>query len=195
MTERGQELHATADGQIAGLIDLVSTLDEAALRLPCSGREKLGDGTVAASVRHTADKYQRIAAFVQTGERMSGAHERTQIGGHRIPRYTDTIDCTAVVDQLSASRETLGRIAELTDRSTPSKQPPRDSRAWFDQPAEQCPTLSSASNRPPVMLLVDGSEAPYTSHERLARSLGTGLQTAILRPSVGLSQLRRSRSR
>jgi hypothetical protein len=52
MTERGKQLQATADGQIAELIDLVSTVDEATLRLPCPGREKLGDGTVAASMRH-----------------------------------------------------------------------------------------------------------------------------------------------
>jgi hypothetical protein len=156
MTERSQELHATADGQIAGLIDLVSTLDEAALRLPCPGREKLGDGTLAASVRHTADNYQRIAAFVQTSDRMSGAHERTQNGGHRIPRflgtlghgpadhaehgpgagphdeqYTDTIDCTAMVKQLSAFRETLGRIAELTDIQLDAI-PPKDSFRFCD---------------------------------------------------------------
>jgi hypothetical protein len=141
MTERGKQLHATADSQIAELIALVSTVDEASVRLPCAGREKLGDGTVGASARHTADNYQRIAAFVQTSDRMSGAHGPAQHGGHRIPRFlraighgpadhaehdpgagqhdgeytADTIDVGAVVKQLSASRDTLGRIAELTD--------------------------------------------------------------------------------
>ena len=141
MTERGQQLHATADRQIGGLIDLMSTLDETTLRLPCPGREKLGDGTVAACARHTADNYQRIAAFVQTSDRMSGAHAPTQNGGHRIPRFlralghgpadhaehgpgagqhadqytADIIDLNAVAKQLSASRETLGQIAEFTD--------------------------------------------------------------------------------
>jgi hypothetical protein len=140
MTERSQQLHATADAQIAELIVLISTVDEASLRLPCPGREKLGDGTVGASARHTADNYQRIAAFVQTSDRMSGAHGPGQHGGHRIPRFlraighgpadhpehdpgggghdggytADTIDVGAVVEQLSASRATLGRIAELT---------------------------------------------------------------------------------
>jgi hypothetical protein len=141
MTERGKQLYATADGQIAELIALTSTVDQAALRLPCPGREKLGDGTVGASVRHTADNYQRIAAFIQTSNRMSAAHQPGQHGGHRIPRFlraighgpadhaehnpgtgqhedhysADTIDLSAVLEQLSASRDTLGRIAELTD--------------------------------------------------------------------------------
>jgi hypothetical protein len=157
MTERGQELHATADAQIVELIGLMSTLDEATLRLPCPGREKLGDGTVAASARHTADNYQRIAAFVQTSARMSGAHAPTPNGGHRIPRFlralghgpadhaehdpgagqhdgqytADTIDLTAVVTQLSASRDTLGQIADLTD-SQLDTIPPKDSFRFCD---------------------------------------------------------------
>ena len=142
MTERGKQLHATTDEQVGELIALISALDEAALRLPCPGREKLGDGTVGASARHTADNYQRIAGFVQTSDRMSGAHGPARHGGHRIPRFlraigpgpsdhaehdpaagqhddhysADTIDLSATLEQLSASRDTLGRIAELTDR-------------------------------------------------------------------------------
>jgi hypothetical protein len=157
MTERGKRLHATADEQLAELIELMSTVDEASLRLPCPGREKLGDGTVAASARHTADNYQRIAAFVQTSDRMSGAHEPAQHGGHRIPRllralghgtanhaehgpgtgqnedqYTaDNIDPGAVVQQLSASRDTLGAIAELTD-SRLDAIPTKDSFRFCD---------------------------------------------------------------
>jgi hypothetical protein len=138
MTDRGKQLHATADGQIAELIALTSTIEQAALRLPCPGREKLGDGTVGASVRHTADNYQRIAAFIQPSDRMSATHQPGQPGGHRIPRFlraighrpadhnpgtgqhddhysADTIDLSAVLEQLSTSRDTLGRIAELTD--------------------------------------------------------------------------------
>jgi len=157
MTERGQQLHATADGQIAGLIALMSTLDEAALRRPCPGREKLGDGTVAASARHTADNYQRIAVFVQTSDRMSGAHEPIQHGGHRIPSFlralghgpaehakhgpgagqhadhytADHVDLGAVIEQLSASRATLGQIAGLTD-SQLDAIPPKDSFRFSD---------------------------------------------------------------
>jgi hypothetical protein len=153
MTERGKELHATADGQIAGLIDLMLTLDEATLRLPCPGREKLGDGTVAAAARHTADNYQRIAAFVQTSDRMSRAQEPTQNDGHRIPGFFRTLGHGpaehagqgpgaglhddsysaknvypgAVVEQFSASRDTLGRIAELTDSQLDAIPPASDS--------------------------------------------------------------------
>lgn len=65
MIERSKQLHATADRQIEALIGLLSTLDEATLRLPRPGREKLGDGTVAASAWHAVDNYQRIATFVQ----------------------------------------------------------------------------------------------------------------------------------
>jgi hypothetical protein len=141
MTERGKQLHAATDEQIAELIGLILALDETALRRPCPGREKLGDGTVGASVRHTADNYQRIAAFIQTSDRISAAHQPGQPGSHRIPRFlraighgpadhaehnpgtgqhddhysADTIDLSAVLEQLSASRATLGRIAELTD--------------------------------------------------------------------------------
>jgi hypothetical protein len=141
MTQRAKQLHATTDAQIAELIDLISTLDEAALRRPCPGREKLGDGTVGASTRHTADNFRRIAGFVETGGALSGEHRTAQRGRHRTPRFlraighgpahhgerepgagrhdgeytADTIDVGAVLEQLSASRATLGRIAKLTD--------------------------------------------------------------------------------
>jgi hypothetical protein len=157
MTERGTHLHTTADAQIAELIDLLSTPDEAALRRPCPGREKLGDGTIGASARHTADNYQRIAAFVQTSDRMSGAHAPSQHGGHRIPRFlralghgpadhgehrpgagqhdnaytADNIDPGAVIAQLSASRDALGRIAALTDCQLDAI-PPKDSFRFCD---------------------------------------------------------------
>lgn len=127
MTERGKALHAIADGQVAELIALVSTLDEAALRRPCPGREKLGDGTVGAIVRHTADNYQRIADFVQTSDRMSGAHQPRHGNGYS----SDRIDLGAVVEQLTDSRNTLGRIAELTD-SQLAAIPPEGSFRFCD---------------------------------------------------------------
>jgi hypothetical protein len=157
MTERPEQLHATADRQIADLIGLVSTLDEAALRLPCPGREKLGDGTIGASVRHTADNYERIAGFVQSSDRMSGAHGPTEGGAHRISRLlralghgtaghaehrppdrengehypAGNVDLEAVVRQLSASRSALGQIAELTDLQLDAI-PPKDSFRFCD---------------------------------------------------------------
>jgi hypothetical protein len=161
MTERANQLHATVDGQIDEVIGVISTLDEATLRQPCPGREKLGDGTVAACARHTADNYQRIAAFVETSDRISDAdadaHAPAQHGGHRIPRllralghglasnaehapgagqtehqYTaDNIDLGAVVKRLSASRDTLRQIAELTD-SQLDAIPPKDTFRFCD---------------------------------------------------------------
>ena len=157
MTERATRLYATADGQIAELIGLISAVNDATLRLPCPGREKLGDGTIAASARHSADNYQRIAEFVKTSDRMSGAHEPTQHGGRRIPRslrafghrpsehaehgpaagerqdeYTaDNIDLDLLAKQLAAARAALGRIAELTDNQLDAI-PPKDSLRFCD---------------------------------------------------------------
>jgi hypothetical protein len=152
MTQRAHELATTADGQIGELIDLLGALDQAALRRTCPGRDKLGDGTIGAAARHTADNYQRIAAFVQTSDRMSGAHQPAAHSGHRIPRslrafghgpqdhgddqhdngYTaNNIDPDALVEQLNASRHTLGRMAELTD-SQLDAIPPKDSFRFCD---------------------------------------------------------------
>jgi hypothetical protein len=130
MNARGKELHAIADRQIAELIALISAVDEAGLRRPCPGREKLGDGTVAAAARHTADNYQRIAAFVKTGDRMSNAHEPG--AGQHDDQYTaDNTDPGAVVEQLSTSRDTLGCMAELPD-SRLDAIPAKDSFRFCD---------------------------------------------------------------
>jgi hypothetical protein len=108
MSQRAEQLYATADGQIAALIALVSTLDAGALRLPCPGREKLGDGTVAACVQFTAGNYERIAAFVRA------EHDHVT-GSHPTHHAADAVDLHALLEQLSAARDALGRIAELTD--------------------------------------------------------------------------------
>jgi hypothetical protein len=157
MTQRAHELAATADGQIGELIELLGRLDQAALRRTCPGRDNLGDGTIGAAARHTADNYQRIAAFVQTSDRMSAAHQPVAHGGHRTPRFlrafghgpqdhalqdhsddqhetgytANNIELDALVEQLNASRHTLGRIAELTD-SQLDASPPNDSFRFCD---------------------------------------------------------------
>lgn len=87
MSDRATQLHATASGQITELLALISTLNTETLVLPCRGREKLGDGTIAASLGHTADNYQRIAAFVQTSDRMPNKHAVAGAGAHRVPRF------------------------------------------------------------------------------------------------------------
>ena len=80
MSQRGQELSASADGQIAELIDLLSALDQTALDRPCTGREKLGDGTIARPPAHTADNYERIVQVeAQDRRRVSVANLRSAV--------------------------------------------------------------------------------------------------------------------
>jgi hypothetical protein len=125
MITRAMQLQTTAEEQIDELVGLMSRADEAALRRPCPGREKLGDGSVGASARHTADNYARIAAFVQASDQMSNSD-----GQHQNP-YTADMDLDVVVRQLSISRDTLGRIAELTDGQLDAI-PPKDSFRFCD---------------------------------------------------------------
>ena len=80
MSERGNQLFETADGQISELMRLVWRVGETGLSLPCPGREKLGDGTVGALASHMADSYLRIAAFLQATDEMSPARP----GRHRV---------------------------------------------------------------------------------------------------------------
>lgn len=120
MNERGNELQETANGQIDELIAVISTAGEAALRLPCPGREKLGDGTVAACAMHTADNYHRIAGFLQ-GQN-GGGHARIakRLHRHGADKHqdnyqADNIDLSAVLDGLSAGRAALSVPTDLTD--------------------------------------------------------------------------------
>jgi hypothetical protein len=154
MTERAEQLHTTADGQIKELVSLLLRIDDATLRLPCPGREKLGDGTVGALARHTADNYGRIAAFVQRGDPGSLDHQPMQPGAHRIPRFlrarghrpvahasragqhdrahaVEDSDPGALIRQLSASRESLRQVAGLTDDQLDAI-PPKDSFRFCD---------------------------------------------------------------
>lgn len=118
----------------------------------CSGREKLGDGTVAANAQHIADNYQRIAAFVQTGKRTSAAGDPTPLSAHRPPgflrrfghqrpdhgengtgahanHYTaDGVDPGELINQLSASRHALEQIATLSDNQLHTIPPERSFR-------------------------------------------------------------------
>jgi hypothetical protein len=64
MSRRAHVLHESADRQIAQLAEQLSAAGRTALGRPCPGREKLGDGTIAAVAAHTTDNYQRIARFV-----------------------------------------------------------------------------------------------------------------------------------
>lgn len=137
MSERGGQLLETADCQISELIGLISKGGETGLRLPCPGRDKLGDGTAGALASHTADNYFRTAAFLQATNEMSPArpgrrsvrrlgpvHNRTSPshadsghneGIHGRDYGADNVDLPGLLERLSAGREALSLLADLTD--------------------------------------------------------------------------------
>jgi hypothetical protein len=120
MNELGTQLLATANGQIDELIDLVATRGEAALTLPCPGREKLGDGSVGGCALHTADNYHRIAGFLR-GQGDGGPHRiarfvhRHREGKHQDDYSAENIELEALLDRLSTGRTALSVLADLTD--------------------------------------------------------------------------------
>jgi hypothetical protein len=122
MSERGIQLRETADRQISELIGLLSARGEAALSLPCPGREKLGDGTVAALALHTADSYLRIAGFLQTTGQMpraqaaeGHANRGHDEGTHNGDYTAKNVDLRRLLERLSAGRDALAPLADLTD--------------------------------------------------------------------------------
>ncbi len=148
MTDRGIELQATVDRQISELIDLFRTHGEGALKLPCAGREKLGDGTVAAIAMHTADNYNRIAVFVQASHQMPRGNAQSERGSHRIPALmrarghgagmpdgksrhdgnyrVEDVALQRLLERLSAGRAALSLLAELTDEQLGAVPPASD---------------------------------------------------------------------
>ena len=154
MSDRAQQLHATADTQMTALIELISHADESVLRRPCPGREKLGDGTVGALAAHTAEDYGRIASFLATGNGASAGHTAGARNGHRTPRWfrslghqppergpsTDdhkeryaaqSATPADLLVRLCAARDQLKRIAQLTDQQLDAV-PPKDSFRFCD---------------------------------------------------------------
>ena len=146
MSARGEQLHATAttDGQIAELISLLITADRSTLRRPCGGREKLGDGTIAANAWHTAENYQRIAEFASPewpAEHRPASHRADPVPRimptvtHRPPDYganprshgdryaADDLEVKTVLEQLATTRRSLRRIGELTDQQLDAVPP------------------------------------------------------------------------
>jgi len=143
MSERGTQLLQMADGQLSELIDLLSTRDEAAVSLPCPGREKLADGTVGAVATHTADNYVRIAGFIAadtTAPPSNGTHRSFRSIALRLGRHGrgehgpcapgpgdgDTTDLAGVLDRLSKGREAIRVVAELTDEQLDTVPPASD---------------------------------------------------------------------
>jgi hypothetical protein len=153
MSERAEELLGTADAQIAELIGLLSARGETVLGLPCPGREKMGDGTVAACALHTADRYRQIAGFLQDARRSPRARK----GRHRIARLllarghgpgghadadhghgdhdgayaAETVDLDGLLERVSVARDALSVVGELTDAQLDAV-PPADSFRFCD---------------------------------------------------------------
>jgi hypothetical protein len=116
MNERGTRLLETADGQISELITILSSRDDAALRSPCPGREKLGDGTVAACAQHAADTYHRIATFA-LGQR--GAHDGADSHHHN----AEVVTRPALLDRLATGRDAVKVLAALTNEQLDTVPP------------------------------------------------------------------------
>ncbi|MGH2833450.1 MAG: hypothetical protein ACRDK2_11820 [Solirubrobacteraceae bacterium] len=141
MNERGSELLLLANRQIDELVDLICARDEIALRQPCAGRQKLGEGTVAVVAAHTADNYQRIAEFIGGSQHTS--HSK-RARGHGIPKFlrrhrhdghshrdhgthgaADT-DRKRVLQSLSVARQTFAVLPVPTDEQLNQIPPASD---------------------------------------------------------------------
>lgn len=118
----------------------------------------MGDGTVAAVALHTADRYQLIAGFLQSAAAPTpSARVRSRRAGHRIPRFllarghgpaghrggehdsgmhdgeytAQSADLDGLLERLSAARDALSVLAELTDEQLDTV-PPADSFRFCD---------------------------------------------------------------
>lgn len=124
MSQRGTQLLEIADGQISELTRLLSTRGDAILTLPCAGREKLGDGTVAACALHTADNYHRIAEFL--GGQCDGQHHGERI--HNRHYMVENVDLQILLERLSSASEALSILAHLTDEQLDAVPPASNMR-------------------------------------------------------------------
>ena len=146
MSARSVHLNQTAEDQITELIDLLTTRGDAALQLPCPGREKLGDGTVAASAMHMADNYVRIAGLLDTDPgspaaelgssrhriprfaRAAGHRIGAGAGGHAADYAAENVGFAGLLDRLSIGRAALRRLADLTDEQLDAVPPASEMR-------------------------------------------------------------------
>jgi hypothetical protein len=112
MSERGVRLLEMSQEQITELIDLLSRGGRAALALPCPGRQKLGDGTVGAVARHTAENYCRIADYLKAPGDVGRSDAN---GAHRRHHAVEHVDLEDLLSRLPEALDALGRLAELDD--------------------------------------------------------------------------------
>jgi hypothetical protein len=146
MSERGKTLTAAAEVQIEELTELIASREDSFLRMPCPGRENLGDGSVAACAMHAADNYRRIGSFAlhaagahEGGASANGAGDRSTAasprGGTRRPSHmapqSQRIDRRHILETLRAARTAIVPIAELSDVQLDSV-PPADEMRFCD---------------------------------------------------------------
>jgi hypothetical protein len=87
MSQRGTRLQQTLGDQLDELLATVAALDAQTIGRPCTGREKLGDGTVGACAQHTADNYERIIVFLAASPDSWAAPEPVGQRPHRVSRW------------------------------------------------------------------------------------------------------------
>jgi hypothetical protein len=116
MEGRGGALLSTAQTQLSDLIRTLQGREDSALKLPCPGRGKLGDGTVGAIVLHIADSYRRIAGFVR-GREMDG-HGRAHRHEH--------VSVDDVLERLSGAMDALAVLGTLSDAHLDAVPPASD---------------------------------------------------------------------
>ena len=117
---RAARLVQGAQAQIDELSGLLSTADDAAMRLPCPGRGKLGDGTVGATATHTADNYRRLARFLD-GTPQPSDHDPAS--GHDNGYSANDVTLDELLARLTAAREALARMAALKDEELDAHPP------------------------------------------------------------------------
>ncbi len=122
MPSKGVELHNAADEQISELTRLLSTRSDAALRLPCPGREELGDGTVGAVALHTADSYLRIAEFLRAAVHGEAVHVQSRHGSYA----ANPVARARLLERLSAASSALAPLADLGDEQLETVPPASD---------------------------------------------------------------------
>ena len=84
---RTARLEQTLSDQLDELLAIVVTLDAEKVGRACTGREKLGDGTVGACAQHTADNYERIIGFMLASPDSRAAPEPSTRRPHRLSRW------------------------------------------------------------------------------------------------------------
>ena len=117
MSPRAQQLHETADRQIAELAARLSAAGQPGLARPCAGRERLGDGTVAA---HTTDNYHRIGRFVSA---LGGAGEQHHAVQHGEEDRASDVELDVLLVRLLSARDALATIAQLSNEQMDSVPP------------------------------------------------------------------------